>query len=71
MPLVLRAEFVGADPGAEPRVAWSQPFVIVGRDDDSKGKKLKAARRLAHDLSTGGAKKPKKARVAGARACAQ
>jgi hypothetical protein len=46
--------------------------VILGRDDDSKGKKLKAARRLAHDLSTGGDKKPpKKPRVASARASAQ
>lgn len=71
LPVVLRVEFAGAEQGEEPRVAWSQPFVILGRDDDSKGKKLKAARRLAHDLSTGGSKKPKKACVAGARACAQ
>tara|TARA_B100000963_G_scaffold334129_1_gene327068 strand:- start:949 stop:1977 length:1029 start_codon:yes stop_codon:yes gene_type:complete len=71
MPVVMRAEFVGADPGEEPRVAWSQPFVIIARDDDNTGKKLKAARRLAHDLSTGGEKKPKKASVVGARACAQ
>jgi len=71
LPVVLRVEFAGAEQGEEPRVAWSQPFVITARDDDSKGKKLKAARRLAHDLSTGGSKKPKKACVAGARACAQ
>ena len=70
LPLVMQAEFVGADPSEERRVAWSQPFVIIARDDDNAGKKLKAARRLAHDLSTGGAKKPKKAGSAGARACA-
>ena len=72
LPLVMRAEFVGADSGEERRIAWSQPFVIIARDDDSAGKKLKAARRLAHDLCTAGDQKPKKVpRVAGARACAQ
>ena len=72
LPVVMRVEFAGAEQGAEPRVGWSQPFVIIARDDDNKGKKLKAARRLAHDLCTAGDKKPKKApRVAGARACAQ
>lgn len=70
MPLVMQAEFVSADPSEERRVAWSQPFVIIARDDDNAGKKLKAARRLAHDLSTGGAKKPKKAGSACARTCA-
>ena len=70
LPLVMQAEFVSADPSEERRVAWSQPFVIIARDDDNAGKKLKAARRLAHDLSTGGAKKPKKAGSACARTCA-
>lgn len=70
MPLVMQAEFVGADPSEERRVAWSQPFVIIARDDDNAGKKLKAARRLAHDLSTVGTKKPKKAGSTCARACA-
>lgn len=72
LPVVMRVEFAGTEQqGEKPRVGWSQPFVIIARDDDHTGKKLKAARRLAHDLSTAGAKAPKKARVAGARACAQ
>lgn len=70
-PFVMRAELNGVPQDEDRCIAWSQPFVIIARDDDDAGKKLKAARRLAHDLSTGGAKKPKQASVAGARECAE
>jgi hypothetical protein len=63
-PFVMRAELNGVPQDEDRCIAWSQPFVIIARDDDYAGKKLKAARRLAHDLCQEPKGEPKKARLA-------